>query len=84
MVVFRMGIGRQEDPGTHGQRLWCGVSTDQVLKVLGFFSGQFNWISGFGTSHLVSPPIPVYPLSFTVSNTERTCDSLYLVNGHTR
>src|SRR5713226_9647559 len=80
VVVLRMGIGPQNDPGTHGERLGGGVSTDQMLKLFGFFSGQFNGISGFGTSHMVSPFIPVYPLTFTVSNTESTCDSLYLVH----
>jgi hypothetical protein len=34
------------------------VRTDKLLKLLGFFSCQFNWISGFGTSHMLSPPTP--------------------------
>src|SRR5438105_9902832 len=58
IALLRMGVGAQNDPGTHRQRLRGAVSSDEVLKVPGFFSGQFNWISGFGTSHMLSPPTP--------------------------
>jgi hypothetical protein len=53
-----MLVGSQNDAGTYGQRLRRRVGSDEVLKVPGFFSGQFNRISGFGTSHGLSPPLP--------------------------
>src|SRR5918912_944573 len=77
IALLGVGMGCQNDPGTHGLRLRCTVRTDKLLKLLGFFSCQFNWISGFGTSHMLSPPRLVYPLSMTLSNSERTCESLY-------
>src|SRR5437667_11293406 len=58
IALLGMLMGSQNDPGTHGQRLRRRVRTDEVLKALDFFSGQFNWISGFGTSHVFSPPSP--------------------------
>ena len=58
IALLGMGVGRQNDAGTYRQRLWCPVSLDQVLKALGFFSRQLNRISGFGTSHGLSPPTP--------------------------
>lgn len=58
IALLGMDMGRQNDPGTHGQCLLRRVGTDKVLKVLDFFSGQCNWISGFGTSHVLSPPTP--------------------------
>jgi len=58
IILLGMGIRRQNDPGTHRQRLRRGVGSDEVLKTLGFFSGQLNWIRGFGTSHVLSPPTP--------------------------
>lgn len=38
-VLFRMFMGSQNDPGTHGERLWSIVSTNEMLKLLGFLSG---------------------------------------------
>src|SRR5436309_1487438 len=58
IALLGMGVGGQNDPGTHRQCLRCAVSSDEVLKALGFFSSQCNWISGFGTSHMLSPPTP--------------------------
>src|SRR5205807_10663042 len=56
--------------------------SDNLLKVLVFFSGQFNEIREFGTSHGLSPPLStllsVYLLSLTLSKSESTCDCLYL------
>src|SRR5438105_2801877 len=82
IALLGMGMGGQYDAGSHGQRLRCGVGSDELLKVLGFFSGQCNGICGFGTSHGLSPPLstflPFYLLSVTLSNSENTCDSLYL------
>lgn len=72
-------MGSQNDPGTHGQRLRRGVRSDELLKVLGFFSGQYNWMSGFGTTHGFHLPLSVYLLSLLLSKAEQTYDSLYLV-----
>src|SRR5947209_20524275 len=58
IALLGMLVGIQNDAGPHGQRLRRRVSSDEVLKVPGFFSGQFNGISGFGTSHGLSPPLP--------------------------
>ena len=58
IALLGMLMGGENDPGTHGQRLRRRVSSDELLKVLNFFSGQCNWISGFGTSHGLSPPTP--------------------------
>jgi hypothetical protein len=52
IALLGMGMRSQNDPGTHGQRLRRRVGSDEMLKVLGFFSGQFDWIGGFGTTHL--------------------------------
>jgi len=60
----------QNDPSSHGQRLRRRVGSDQVLKVLDFFSGQFNGISRFGTSHELHHPDPVYPVGLALSNSE--------------
>ena len=56
VVLLRMFMGSQDNPGTYGQRLRCSMCSDELLKLLGFFSGQFNWMSGFGTTHVLSPP----------------------------
>src|SRR5690242_21594449 len=56
VVLLRMFMGSQNDPGTHRRGLRCGMGTDELLKLLGFFSRQFNWMSGFGTTHWLSPP----------------------------
>ncbi len=56
IALFGMLMGPQNDLDTYRQRLRCAVSSDKVLKALGFFSSQFYWISGFGTSHWLSPP----------------------------
>jgi hypothetical protein len=61
LALLGMGIRSQNDPSTHRQRLRRGVSSDEVLKALGFFSRQLNGISRFGTSHVLSPP----PLSLS-------------------
>jgi hypothetical protein len=58
VVLFRVFIGSQNNPGMHGQCLWRRVGSDELLKVFSFFSGQCNWIRGFGTSHVLSPPTP--------------------------
>src|SRR5438128_9130392 len=58
IALLGMGIGAQNDPGAYCQRLWRGVRSDEVLKALGFFSGQLNWRSGFGNTHVSSPPTP--------------------------
>jgi hypothetical protein len=58
IALLGMLMGRQNDPGTHGKRLWCGVRSDEVLKALGFFNSQCNGISRFGSSHMLSPPTP--------------------------
>jgi hypothetical protein len=51
-------MGRENNPSPHDQRLRRPVRSDELLKVFGFFSGQLNWIGGFGTSHVLSPPTP--------------------------
>src|SRR5437764_8684389 len=56
VVLLRMGLRPQNDPRTYRQRLRRRVSTNKLLKMLSFFSRQFNWISGFGTTHKLSPP----------------------------
>jgi hypothetical protein len=76
IALLRMGMSPQNDPGTHGLGLWRAVRTDELLKLLDFFSGQGNGISGFGTTHWLSPPLPVYLLLGMLSNPERTCESL--------
>jgi hypothetical protein len=58
IALLGMLMSCENDPGTYRQRLRRGVRSDQVLKALGFFSGQLDWISGFGTSHVLSPPTP--------------------------
>jgi len=37
VVLLRMFMGSQNDPRTHRQRLRRRVSTDELLKLLGFF-----------------------------------------------
>ena len=68
----------QNDPSPHSQRLWRGVGSDELLKVLDFFSSQFNGMSGLGTTHWFHLPRSVYLLSFLLSKAERIYDSLYL------
>ena len=58
IALLGMGVRCQNDPGAHGQRLRGRVRSDELLKALGLFSGQYNWIRGFGTSHVLSPPTP--------------------------
>ena len=58
IALLRMGIRSQNDSSTHGEGLRRRVCSNEVLKVFGFFSGQFDWISGFGTTHVFSPPAP--------------------------
>ena len=58
IALLGMGMGCQNNPSTYGQRLRRRVGSDELLKVFSFFSGQLNWISGFGTSHVLSPPTP--------------------------
>src|SRR5205814_3420065 len=58
IALLGMGMGCQNNPGTHGQCLRRRVGSDELLKVLSVFSGQCNWIGGFGTSHGLSPPTP--------------------------
>jgi hypothetical protein len=64
IALLGMLMGCENDPSTHGKRLRRHVSSDELLKALGFFSGQCNWIRRFGTSHELSPPNP--SLSFLV------------------
>src|SRR5450759_4837824 len=54
------------------------MGTHELLKFFGFCIRQGYWIAGFGTSHGVSPPAPVYPFFLALSNSERTCGTLYL------
>lgn len=58
IALLGMGIRRQNNPSTYGQRLRRRVRSDELLKVFSFFSVQFDWIGGFGTSHVLSPPTP--------------------------
>src|SRR5258708_23165570 len=58
IALLGMGMGGQNNSSPHGERLWRRVGSDELLKVLSVFSGQCNWISGFGTSHGLSPPTP--------------------------
>jgi hypothetical protein len=51
-------MGSQNDPGADGQRLWGRMRTNKVVKMCHFFSGQCDWISGFGTTHRFVPPKP--------------------------
>jgi hypothetical protein len=44
----------------------------ELLKGCNFFSGQFNWMSGLGTTHWFYLPLSVYLLSFLLSKTEQT------------
>jgi hypothetical protein len=39
IALLRMGVGGQNNPGTHRQCLRCAVSSDELLKALGIFSG---------------------------------------------
>src|SRR6266849_3371970 len=79
VVLLRIFMNPQNNPGTHRQRLRCVLCSDELLKRLDFFSGQFNWMSGLGTTHWFHLPLSVYLLSFLLSKVERTYDSLYLV-----
>ena len=53
--VFMSG---ENDLRAHGLCLRRRVGADEVLKMLGFFSSQFDWIGWFGTSQGLSPPKP--------------------------
>ena len=80
VTLFRMLIGSQNDPRSHAERLGGAGSTNELFKLLGFRIRQVNGITGIGTAHFLHLPLPVYPFSFVLSNSESTCDSLYLEN----
>jgi hypothetical protein len=56
VAQFGMFPSTHNDPSPHCQRLRCGMSSDEMMKVFGFIGRQFYAMSGFGTTHLVSPP----------------------------
>src|SRR5581483_869982 len=62
VVLFRMFMNPQNDPGTHRHRLRRGMCTDEMLKRFGFFIRQCDWMSGLGTTHWFHLPLPVYLL----------------------
>src|SRR5207245_1514769 len=73
----------QNDPRTHGLGLRRFVSVGELVKLFDFFCRQFYWISGPGTSHWHHLPDPVQRVSCLLSNSEQTCDWLYLARHKT-